>query len=71
MYEYNQRQIIVQTCLLVRLSRIFYDLHSQLHQYAFKRRSPILRCTKTQVFNIFHIIPNIKLTINGTFSSHW
>ena len=35
-----------QTCLLVRLNRILYDLHAKLRQYVFKRRSTILRYVK-------------------------
>ena len=37
---------IHQTCLLVRLNRILYDLHVKLRQYVFKRRSTVLRYLK-------------------------
>ena len=31
-------QYILQTCLLVRLNRILYDLHAKLRQYVFEIR---------------------------------
>ena len=35
-----------QTCLIVRLNRILYDLHAKLRQYVFRARSTILRYVK-------------------------
>ena len=43
--------LIWQTCLLVRLNRILYDLHAKLRQYVFKRRSTIMRYVKPRFFD--------------------